>query len=56
MEFANHNLPIRLYANSGAANFIFEEKSPKFTPKVHGNIKTSGITLAKSIVYGKIFD
>ena len=52
MEFANHtNLPIRLYANSGAApNFIFEGKRPKIS-YAEGSRKYQdqrGITLAKS--------
>ena len=52
MEFANHsNLPIKLYANSGAAQILFFEGSEPEVSYADGNRKYQGqvgITLAKS--------
>ena len=52
MEFANHtNLPIRLYANSGAAQILFFEGDEPETSYAEGSRKYQdqrGITLAKS--------
>jgi Deoxycytidine deaminase len=52
MEFANHtNLPIRLYANSGAAQILFFEGEEPETSYAEGSRKYQdqrGITLAKS--------
>ena len=52
MEFANHtNLPIRLYANSGAAQILFFEGKEPEVSYAEGSLKYQdqrGITLAKS--------
>ena len=52
MEFSNHtNLPIRLYANSGAGQILFFEGEEPETSYAEGSRKYQdqrGITLAKS--------